>query len=496
MQSYPHPGTPIRLQDALPETKLGGAGDLWVSSCTSRWQEVQPGDLFVATRGTTCDGHQFVAQAVAQGCAAVLAERPVEAAGLPVGYVPNTRDAYSRICQALAGNPSQHLKVIGITGTNGKTTTSYLIASILHQAGYEAGVLGTLGCFDGVEFHDSTLTTPPPDQLAYYLARMVHNGCTHAVMEVSSHALDQSRIAGMMFDVACVTNVRHDHLDYHRTIQDYRLAKSKLLDYLAPEGFAVLNADDPTAVSYLHRLDGPVLTVGIRSAAELMASIVEQFVSEQTFLLTAGNDTIPVRTRMIGRHHVYNCLTAAAVGLAYGIDLATVVRGVEAVESLPGRLERLECGQPFSVFVDFAHTPDALSSSLATLREVVPGRILCVFGAGGDRDRLKRPLMGRTVEAGADLAILTNDNPRTEDPRTIAEDILAGFAAPQRAHVLLDRNEAIAHALAIAQPGDCVLIAGKGHEKYQVIGEKRQPFDDATVARQWLYEHAYTATGL
>jgi UDP-N-acetylmuramoyl-L-alanyl-D-glutamate--2,6-diaminopimelate ligase len=267
------------------------------------------------------------------------------------------------------------------------------------------------------------------------------------------------------------------------------------LDYLAPEGFAVLNADDPTAVGYLHRLDGPVLTIGIRSAAEIMAAVVEQFVSEQTFLLTAGSDTIPVRTRMIGQHHVYNCLTAAAVGLGYGIDLATVVRGIEAVESLPGRLERLECGQPFGVFVDFAHTPDALSGSLATLRDVVSGRIICVFGAGGDRDRLKRPLMGRAVEAGADVAIITNDNPRSEDPKAIVGDLLAGFQDPQHVEIILDRTRAIAQALAMARPGDCVLIAGKGHEKYQIIGQQRQPFDDAEVAREWLYEHAPAIAG-
>lgn len=489
MQFGSDPGQPLRLQDVLPELSLGNASELRVRSCTSRSQDVQPGDLFVAVPGTVQDGHQFVAEAVARGCVAVLAERPLPEAGVPVYCVPNVREAYGRLCQALAGNPSRHLKVVGITGTNGKTTTSYLIASILNHAGYQAGILGTLGCFDGEEFHDATMTTPPPDQLARYLARMVRHDCTHAVLEVSSHALDQSRIAGMAFDVACVTNVRHDHLDYHRTIQDYRVAKSKLLDYLTPEGFAVINADDPTAASYLHRIDGPVLTIGIRSAAEITAMVVEQYVSEQTFLLIAGSDTIPVHTRMIGLPHVYNCLTAAAVGLAYGIDLPTVVRGLEAVQSLPGRLERLECGQPFSVFVDFAHTPDALAGALHSLRSVVPGRILCVFGAGGDRDRMKRSLMGRAVEVGADLAVLTNDNPRSEDPQAILEDIRSGFEYPQRPLVIPDRAAAITHALAMAQPGDCVLIAGKGHEKYQIIGQERHPFDDVEVARQWLYEH-------
>jgi UDP-N-acetylmuramoyl-L-alanyl-D-glutamate--2,6-diaminopimelate ligase len=306
-------------------------------------------------------------------------------------------------------------------------------------------------------------------------------------MEVSSHALDQSRVAGIAFDVACVTNVRRDHLDYHHSILDYRLAKSRLLGRLAPEGLAVINADDPTAAGYLSQIDGPVLTVAIRSAAEITATILERMASEQTFLLTAGSEAVPVRTRMIGAHHVYNCLVAAAVGLAYGIDLPTVVRGLEAVDYVPGRLQRIECGQPFAVFVDYAHTPDALAGSLQALREVVQGRLICVFGAGGDRDRGKRPLMGRAVEAGADLAVLTNDNPRSEDPQAILRDVLSGLRNPADARVVADRAEAIAWALAQARAGDCVLVAGKGHETYQILGTERIPFDDCEVALAWLY---------
>jgi len=247
-------------------------------------------------------------------------------------------------------------------------------------------------------------------------------------MEVSSHALDQSRVAGAKFDAVCVTNVAHDHLDYHASLQDYRQAKAKLFDHLAEEGFAVLNADDPGSAEYWRRLEGPALTVGIDQAAEITAVPVEQCPSEQTFLLSAGSETVPVRTRMIGRHHIYNCLTAAAVGLAYGIELTDVARGLEFVGHVPGRLERIECGQPFSVFVDYAHTPDALRTVLKTLREVTAGRLICVFGAGGGRDRQKRPGMGRAVERRADLAILTNDNPRREDPQAIFRDILGGFA--------------------------------------------------------------------
>jgi UDP-N-acetylmuramoyl-L-alanyl-D-glutamate--2,6-diaminopimelate ligase len=291
-----------------------------------------------------------------------------------------------------------------------------------------------------------------------------------------------------------VTNVRRDHLDYHPTLDDYRQTKSRLLKYLGDDGFAVLNADDPTSAAFLPLIDRPVLTVAMRSAAEISGTLIERFTSEQTFLLSAGSETMPVRTKMIGAHHVYNCLMAAATGLAMGIDLATVVRGLETVEGVPGRLERIECGQPFSVFVDYAHTPDALSGVLDALSEVVGGRLICVFGAGGDRDRQKRPLMAQAVEAGADLAVVTTDNPRTEDPRAIEEDVLSGFLSKEAVQVIADRSEAIGWALGEAQPGDCVLIAGKGHEDYQLIGHEQTEFDDRQVARDWLYRIGAEAT--
>ena len=488
MQSCPEGTCRIRLRQVLPEAEFVGADDVEVGGCSRDSRQVQQGELFAALPGSQADGHDFAVQAAARGCAAILAQRPLVGLSIPVCYVPDSREAFGRVCQALAGNPSGQLKVIGVTGTNGKTTTTHLIASILATAGLKSGLMGTLGSFDGEEFQPSSMTTAPPEMLALWLSRMIRNGCSHAVLEVSSHALDQARIAGIGLDAACVTNVQRDHLDYHHTIRDYRLSKSRLLDYLAGDGFAVLNADDPTSATYLSRLTAPVLTIGIRSAAEITGSLLERCPSEQTFLLTAGSQSIPVRTRMIGTHHIYNCLMAAAVGLTYGVDLATVVRGLEAVQQVPGRLERLEYGQPFSVFIDFAHTPDALTGCLQTLRDATEGRLICVFGAGGDRDRQKRPLMGRAVEADADLAVITNDNPRSEDPHAIAREILDGFSHPQAATVMLDRAEAIAWALSQAQPGDCVVIAGKGHEKYQVFGDQRIDFDDAQIARQWLYE--------
>ena len=475
------------LRTLIPEAEFLGADDIRPLRCTSDSRRVRPGDLFAALPGDQFDGHQFIDEAVRRGASSILCERAPADLTIPCGVVPHVRHAYGRVCQALAGNPSQQLKLIGITGTNGKTTTSCLIASVLLKAGHRVGVAGTLGYFDGLEIEPATHTTPPADVLAPLLARMVTNECTHATLEISSHALAQCRIAGVRLDVACVTNVSRDHLDYHGSLNEYRQAKSKLFDNLAPEGFAVVNADDAIAAGFLRNFAGPALTIGIDKPAEITATAFEQCPSEQTFLLTAGSDTVPVRTRMIGTHHIYNCLTAAAVGLTYGIDLMTVVAGLEAVDYVPGRLQRIECGQPFGVFIDYAHTPDALTAALKSLRQVISGRLICVFGAGGDRDRQKRPLMGREAERLADCVVLTSDNPRSEDPLEIVDEILEGFRQPPAAHVIIDRSDAIHWALAHAQPGDCVLIAGKGHEDYQIIGDERIALDDRTIAESWLY---------
>lgn len=483
-------GQPIRLRSILPTAQFLGAQDLFVSGCSHDSRTIRPGELFVAMAGENHNGTDYIAEAIQRGASGVIAAAPCGELAVPLCVVADPADAFGRICQAIEGDPSRHVKVIGITGTNGKTTTSFLIASVLAAGNHPTGIIGTLGCFDGLDWRPSSWTTPPANVLARRLAEIQANGCTHAVMEVSSHSLAQSRVAGVAFDAACVTNVQHDHLDYHRTMADYRLSKSKLFNHLTPDGFSVVNADDPTAAGFLHTISGPALTIAIRAAAEITATPIEHHLSEQTFLLIAGSDAIPVRTRMIGEHHIYNCLTAAAVGLAYGVNLTQIVRGLEAVESVPGRLQRLECGQPFGVFVDFAHTPDALAVVLRTLRETTSGRLICLFGAGGDRDREKRPEMARQVERYADRVVVTSDNPRTENPEIIAADLLGGFESTSGVEIMLDRAKAIAWALSQAEPGDCVLLAGKGHEKTQIIGDRAVPFDDAEVARRWLYRHA------
>ena len=487
MQVCPELGRLVSLRNLLPEAGFFGGDDIQICGCASDSRHVREGELFAALAGSDHDGHDFIADAIERGCTAVLSEQPIPDLTVPTCIVPNAREAYARLCQALAGNPSRQLKLVGITGTNGKTTTSCLVAGVLSAAGHRVGVLGTLGCLDGRIVEESTHTTPPPERLASLFTRMVTNECTHAVMEVSSHALDQSRVAGLEFDIACVTNLAQDHIDYHKTLSEYHRAKEKIFDYLNIEGVAVFNADDAGSAAMLRRHNGPALTIGIDAPAEITAVPVEQFPSEQTFLLTAGSETIPVRTQMIGRHHIYNCLEAAAVGLTYDIELTTIVRGLESCGHVPGRFERIECGQPFSVFVDFAHTPDALSAVLKTLRSVTSGRVICVFGAGGHRDCLKRPLMGRAVERLADVAILTSDNPRDEDPMAIIRDVLDGFVNRAAVQVVPDRVAAIRRALEMAEPGDYVLIAGKGHETCQIIGDEKFPFDDREVAREWLY---------
>ncbi len=476
----------LSLGQVLAGAEFKGAADVRFRSCSADSRACQPGDLFVALGGTRWDGHDFARDAIARGAGAVVVERPLDV-DVPQCLVGDTHEALGQICQALAGHPSRSLKVVGVTGTNGKTTTAHLIASIFEAAGRTTGLLGTLGYHDTVDFQSADLTTPAAPTLAHWLSRMVQNGCSHAVMEVSSHAIAQRRIAGVEFAHVCLTNLRRDHLDYHGTLADYHHTKTSLFNYLSCQGLAFINADDPASLAAAPLLPGGVLSIAIDHAADLVATLVERSKGEQTFLLTAGNVTLPVRTAMIGNHHVYNCLMAAAVGLAEGIDLVTIVRGLESVGHVAGRLERIECGQPFGVFVDFAHTPDALAASLEAVREVTAGRVLCVFGAGGNRDPQKRPLMGRTVESNADVAIVTTDNPRFEDPGAIAADILTGFERAADARWMPDRAAAIQYALSLAGPDDSVLVAGRGHESHQVVGRMRLPLDDREIVRRYLY---------
>lgn len=479
----------ISLRELAPHAQFNGARDIRVQRCSADSRTVSPGDVFFALPGMHRDGRDYVPQAESRGASAVVAERPVEV-GLPLAVVPDSRELFARTCQALAGYPGRHLKAIGVTGTNGKTTTTRLIASVLAEAGATVGTLGTLGYCDSVDREPAELTTPTADTLAQWLARMTARDCSHAVMEVSSQAIAERRVAGIEFAHVCLTNLGRDHLDYHPSLAAYHRAKIQLFERMAAGGTAVVNVDDPKCREHLPLLPGRVITVGLHREADLTATLVERFKSEQTFLLTAGRVSMPVRTAMIGDHHLANCLMAAAVGVAEGVELTAVVRGLEAVRYVPGRLERIECGQPFGTFVDYAHTPEALAVSLNALREVTPGRLICVFGAGGNRDTGKRPLMGEIVESLADLAVVTTDNPRFEDPHAIATEIFAGFRQGHEARWIADRQQAIEYALWLAEADDCVLIAGRGHEPFQTVGQARLPLDDRDVARRYLYNLA------
>lgn len=485
MQQTLQPAGAIQLSSVLPHARIVGGNDIRATSCCGDSRQCRPGDVFVALTGARHDGHDYVDDAVRAGAKAIVSERLLPTR-TPVYLVKDTREAYGRICQALMGHPADSMNLVGITGSQGKTTTAILLRSIFRAASHFSGMHTSLETCDGLSQTIQT-RTPSAPEWADWLARTYANGCTHAVAEVNSQVLAQRRASGMAFDAAVLTNIRGEHLDLHRNVENYRRAKMRILDQLKPQGFVVVNVDDPTSHSLLDSIEQPVLTVGIRMPAELSANIIERHQNEQTFLLHAGDETVAVRTRMIGDHHVYNCLSAAAVGLVMGIDLATVVRGIESVECIPGRMERIDCGQSFGLFADEARAPDSLSSCLKALRRVTPGRVICVYGPDGGHSPDIRPLLGRVVERGADVGIITSNNPGHSEPLQIAHDVLDGYNRPGNAHVMPNRKRAIEWALNHARRGDSILLAGKGSDTFDLVEGTFHPFDDREIARTWLY---------
>jgi UDP-N-acetylmuramoyl-L-alanyl-D-glutamate--2,6-diaminopimelate ligase len=482
----------VSLRELIPQGRFFGTDDIQFESCCGDAYRCEPGDLFVAIDGHDGDGHELYCEAVERGASAIIAERPLPVS-IPVCVVQDTREAYGHICQLLAGRPTDAMHVVGVTGTNGKTTTSMLIASILDAAASRVGVISTLGRSDSRQTKPSARTTPAPPEMASWLKRMSSNGCSHAVLEISSHALSQHYTAGLQFDAAVLTNLRRDHVDLHGSVMNYRKTKARLFEQLKPSGFCVLNADDPGSQAIMPKLNAPVITVGQREPAEIMATVLERHPSEQTFLLMAGNESVPVCTRMIGDHHVSNCLAAAAVGLVMGIDLATVARGLEAVRRVPGRMERVECGQRFGVYIDSADNPDRLAIALKALRKVTSGRVLCVFGTPEHRPAEDRPMMGRVVERAADLGVLTGGHIPQAEPLQALHDVLDGYDRAASAHLIPTRSQAIRWTLEQAKPGDSVLIAGEG--RLGVVSEldETATLDDYDIARGWLYETARAA---
>jgi len=466
------------------------AGTLGCVCCDSR--RVQKGDVFVAVCGVNYDGHDFVAQAIARGASVVVCEASSSEIGglVDVVEVANSQIALGELAQAALGQPSQRLKMLAVTGTNGKTTVAYLAKAMLAKNGVACGLVGTVEYDLGAgKVARAVNTTPGPIHLAQLTAEMRDNGLSAAVMECSSHGLAQDRTAGIDFDGAAFTNLSGDHYDYHGGRDAYLAAKGKLFSGLSAGAVAVLNGDDEVSAEFARlakKAGASVWYYGFDDKWDICAEIISQTVDGCEFLLKIFGHEVLLRSPLIGKYNVSNCLAAA--GLAYLADVGpdTIAKAIESFTGVPGRLERVDCGGRFVVLVDYAHTDDALSRVLETVKAVTTGRLLLVFGCGGQRDRSKRARMAKAAQQWADVIVVTNDNPRGEAPATIIEDIRNGFSDKALGKVveILDRREAIGYALTQASQGDVVLIAGKGHEDYQIIGDERLAFDDREVVRE------------
>jgi UDP-N-acetylmuramoyl-L-alanyl-D-glutamate--2,6-diaminopimelate ligase len=494
--AFTQSATPVSLRRLFASASFVGCGDIAVSDVTADSRACRPGSLFAAFPGTVADGVDFIDEAIGRGATAVLLERPLTTARVPQCIVPDVRRAFAGICDALYGYPSRRLGIVGVTGTNGKTTVTWLVRSILEAAGWPTALLGTIEYSDGIESEPATLTTPCAKTISRWLATAAARATQYAAIELSSHALDQSRAASTLLDVAIVTNITHDHFDYHGNFEAYRASKARILDQLKRRGLVVLNADDPGSADIAaHTSNGTqVKTYGLDRDAHVTAEQIQLTPRGSMFRLRTSVNAVDVRTHLIGRHNVANCLAAAVAAMHVGVSVNEIAEGIEALEFVPGRMERVESDRPFQVYVDYAHTEDALRRAVAAVREVTDGRVLCVFGAGGNRDRSKRPLLGRAA-GEADVAVVTTDNPRHEHPHQIIDEILKGCReAAVAIHVEPNRAEAIRWAIAQAESGDAVLVAGKGHETVQVVGDERRPFDDRRVCLAALGELASAHT--
>ncbi|OGS34925.1 MAG: UDP-N-acetylmuramoyl-L-alanyl-D-glutamate--2,6-diaminopimelate ligase [Elusimicrobia bacterium RIFOXYB2_FULL_49_7] len=455
---------------------------------------VKPGFLFIALAGHHTDGNKFVNDALAAGATAVMSQEKLTQEAISSIVVENPLAAMAQVSSRFYGHPDKNLLMIGITGTNGKTTITYLMESILNRAGLPAGVLGTINYRYGEHSCPAPNTTPQSADVYRILSDMVKHEQKSAVLEVSSHALSLGRVSGIEFDCALFTNLTRDHLDFHHTMEEYFQAKAKLFTNLAPgkksfPKFAIINTDDQWGKTLAGLVrQATVVTYGIHGKPQVRAEYIRSSSKGTEFVLVAPQGHRKVHLQLLGQHNVYNALASAACALSAGIPLETVVEGLEKAPHVPGRLEKVEAGQPFTVVVDYAHTDDALMNVLTALKKLSPSRLITVFGCGGDRDRSKRPLMGEAATAQSDFVFVTSDNPRSENPDRIALDIEVGIRRQHRNNyqVILDREQAIATAIHMARKGDIVLIAGKGHETYQIIGDQKIHFNDTEIARKYL----------
>ena len=500
---------------AKPNVEMSGAE---IGSIHYRSQEVKPDGMFVAIPGSTADGHDFIDEALKRGAAAIVVEKEIhpqasQSDGQPntdavMIQVSNTRQALANLSAAFYENPSERLVLIGITGTNGKTTTAYLIEGILQKAGYAVGVIGTINYRYAGKAFDNPITTPESLDLQRILAEMLSAGVTHVVMEASSHAIDLYRIQCCWLDIAVFTNLSQDHLDFHGDMQSYWASKKRLFTHFLDSGpkkdqaQAVINCDNPYGQELVQLLDIPLVTTGRQNGCAITPTVARCELSGIAGTIATPDGTFDFISPLVGEYNVENILCATGVAAALHLLPDTIKSGVEALSHIPGRLERIDNDTGRFVYVDYAHTPDALHNVIRALRDITTQRIICVFGCGGDRDRAKRPMMGEIAAKHCDLSIVTSDNPRTEDPQVIIDHILEGIKrvggrAYSRSDVKngfsskgfvreSDRRCAIELGIQISQPGDTVLIAGKGHETYQILGKTTVSFDDREEARKAL----------
>ena len=489
--------TLAQLAELVKGSVIHGDSNIEITGIEHDSRKVEAGTLFVCIAGFHVDGHKFIPQAVEKGAKAILTTRAIDEVEVPEGIavlqVPELKTALDTIVPFFHDYPAQKMRVIGITGTNGKTTTSYLIRAILREAGYKVGLIGTIQIMMEEEVFPIHNTTPDVVELQHTLAIMRDKGMDYVVMEVSSHALDQNRVAGIEFDTAVFSNLTQDHLDYHKTLENYKLAKAKLFDLLGREGVkenktAVVNADDEAGKTMLEHAHCRQLTYGIENKASLQATNVEVLASGASFTLTEEFlGKMDLQLHITGIFNVYNVMSAVGAAIAEKIDPAVIRKALMNFTSVPGRFELVKAGQDFSIIVDYAHTPDGVENVLNTARRIAKQKIIAVFGCGGDRDRTKRPIMGRLAADLADVVIATSDNPRSEDPAFILSEVEAGVKetiGAKHHECIIDRREAIFRAVELAEKDDIVIILGKGHEDYQILKDKTIHFDDKEVARE------------
>ncbi|HOA40725.1 MAG: UDP-N-acetylmuramoyl-L-alanyl-D-glutamate--2,6-diaminopimelate ligase [Halanaerobiales bacterium] len=470
--------------------KIVGNLDIEIKKMVYDSRQVEEGSLFICIEGFKDDGHDYINKAIQNGAVAIVVEKELETYpdGITVVEVADSRETMAYLAAAFFNDPLEKLDLIGVTGTNGKTTTTYIIKSILDNTGRATGLIGSIKNIIGEKTLPATRTTPESMDLYGLFAEMLENRLSHAVMEVSSHALDLKRVEGMDFKVAIFTNISQDHLDFHQSFDEYLLAKSKLFQQLGPGGFAVVNIDDPRSEQIIAAAKGEILTYAIKKEADFQARDIK-INSRGVSFTVEGKYNFSLNMKLTGLFNVYNALAAIACGYALGLSPEEVKSGLEKVNGVAGRFEIVDEGQDFTVIVDFAHTPDGLENVLQTALELAKGKIHIVFGCGGDRDKGKRPEMGRIAAEYGDYLVLTSDNPRSEDPIAIIKDIEQGLEKSTTPYeVILDRREAIFYAIEKAGPGDMVLIFGKGHETYQIFKDKTISFDDRQVAREAIRE--------